>query len=305
MKLGSGGQGPCGSFLKVVPIGALLAGVAICMLADAARAVPVVTAASGAGAPAIQAAVDGFRAALGTLNPNVAGSLGSGRREINWDGVPDTLAAPNAFPSTFFNIESPRGAFFTTPGTGFKVSANAASGTPVEFGNIDPAYPSLFTSFSAPRLFSAVGSNVLDVFFLAAGTASTATVSGFGAVFTDVDLPGVSSLEFFDAEDRSLGVFSVPAAAGDETLSFLGVAFTTERAHRVRITAGNTALAPGVTAGDLVALDDFIYGEPIPLSAAPIPEPSTTALMALGLAVVALAARRRTARLLSRGAQRC
>src|SRR4051794_22844622 len=89
--------------------------------------------ASGPNAAAIQGTVDGFRANLGTLNPNVAGSFGSGRREINWDGVPDAASAPNPFPANFFNVNSPRGVVFSTPGSGFQVSATAASGTPVNF----------------------------------------------------------------------------------------------------------------------------------------------------------------------------
>jgi len=253
-----------------------------------AHAVPVVTSASGSEAASIQSAVDAFRTSLGTLNPNVADTfVNGGRREINWDGVPDSFSSPNPFPPTFFNSDSPRGVLVTTPGTSLEVSASAASGTPVRFGNVNPSYPTLFTTFSGEKLFTALGSNVVDVFFLAAGTASTGTVSGFGAVFTDVDLPNVSSMEFFDFDDKSLGVFSVPAGSGDGSLSFLGVAFSTERAHRVRIVAGDTALSAGST-GDVVALDDFIYGEPIPPNFLPaIPEPSTTVLMALGLAAIA------------------
>ena len=49
--------------------------------------------AAGTSAAAIQSAVDAYRADLGALNPSVAGSFGSGRREINWDGVPDAFAA--------------------------------------------------------------------------------------------------------------------------------------------------------------------------------------------------------------------
>ncbi len=62
---------------------------------------PVVFQASGANSAGIQATVDVFRTALGTLNPNVAGSFGSGRREINWDGVPDAQSAPNNLPANF------------------------------------------------------------------------------------------------------------------------------------------------------------------------------------------------------------
>src|SRR5437868_8958461 len=40
------------------------------------------------------------------------------RSEINWDGVPDALAAPNNLPANFFNVNSPRGVVLATPGTG-------------------------------------------------------------------------------------------------------------------------------------------------------------------------------------------
>ena len=85
-----------------------------------AMAVPITFSASGNNQAAIQTSVDAFRTALGALNPNVAGSFGSGRREINWDGVPDARSAPNALPANFFNVNSPRGAVFSTPGTGFR-----------------------------------------------------------------------------------------------------------------------------------------------------------------------------------------
>ena len=71
--------------------------------------------ASGPDPASVQPTVDAFRAGLGTLNPNVAGSLGIGRREINWDGVPDGLSAPNNLPADFFNVNSPRGVVFSTP----------------------------------------------------------------------------------------------------------------------------------------------------------------------------------------------
>src|SRR3954453_12084265 len=92
----------------------------------------------------IQGQVDAFRAALGDpLNPNVPGSFGSGRREINWDGVPDALSAPNNLPPNFFNVNSPRGAVFAGPGLGFRVSGNLTVGAPPEFSEINPTYLSL------------------------------------------------------------------------------------------------------------------------------------------------------------------
>jgi len=264
---------------------------AAALAAMTAQAVPIVTSASGADTAAIQASVDAFRSSLGTLNPNTAGSVGSGRREINWDGVPDARAAPNALPADFFNVNSPRGVVFSTPGTGFQVSANAGV-APVRFGNIDAAYPSQFATFSPQRLFAALGSTITDVDFFVPGSTTAATSSAFGAVFTDVDLANATTLQFFEANGASLGSFAVAAATGDATLSFLGVRFDEGVTFgRVRITSGNAALTSGPGAGDVVAMDDFIYAEPI---AAPVPEPGMLGLFAAGLA--ALAGRHRLAR---------
>ncbi len=260
----------------------ILAGFGVTLWSLYAGAAPITFSAAGADPVSIQGTVDAYRAALGALNGNVAGSFGSGRREINWDGVPDAFSAPNNLPANFFNVNSPRGVVFGTPGTGFQVSANAGV-APVEFGNIDPSYPSLFETFSAQRLFTSLGSNIVDVSFFIPGSMTPAFTTGFGAVFTDVDFASTSSLQFFGAANNSLGTFFVPAVAGpNPTLSFLGVQFTEGAVvSRVRITSGNQILAAGNTTEDLVALDDFIYGEP--RIAQQIPEPATLLLLALSL----------------------
>jgi len=244
--------------MKAPYVSAILIFISLASVASA----QVVFSAAGANAAAIQSTVDTFRTALGALNPNVAGSVGSGRREINWDGVPDAFSAPNNLPANFFNVNSPRGVVFSTPGTGFQVSATAASGTPVQFGNIDPSYPNFFEPFSPQRLFTALGSTITDVSFFVPGTTSPALTTGFGAVFSDVDLANTSSLQFFDASNSSLGTFFVPGIAGSDTLSFLGVSFPSANISRVRITSGNQVLAAGNIALDLVVMDDFVYGEP-------------------------------------------
>jgi hypothetical protein len=233
----------------------------------------IVFSAFGANAAAIQTTVEDFRADLGSLNPNVAGSFGTGRREINWDGVPDMFSAPNLLPNDFFNVNSPRGAVFSTPGTGVEVSANAVNptNTLVRFGNIDPNYPSLFQVFSPQRLFTPINSNIVDVNFFVPGSSVPALTNGFGAVFTHVVLPDMTSLMFFGPNNESLGTFFVPSVLGDQTFSFLGVDFGSLEVSRVRITSGNVALAPGQLGPGVTVMDDFIYGEPTAVPAPGLP----------------------------------
>ncbi len=237
------------------------------------QASPIVFSGAGANAAAIQGVVDNFRAALGTLNPNQPGSFGSGRREINWDGVPTQFAAPNFFPDDFFNVNSPRGVVYDTPGTGFQVSG-ALGVAPIEFDNLDPTFSSQFAPFSGQRLFTAIGSNITDVNFFVPGSNNPASTTAFGVVFTDVDIANNTSLEFFDILGNSLGVFYAPSFAGNETFSFIGVQFDNALIGRVRITSGGN--------GDNVVMDDFIYAEPTA-----VPEPATLLLTSLGLGYVA------------------
>jgi hypothetical protein len=117
--------------------------------------------------------------------------------------------------------------------------------------------------------------------------ADPARVSGFGAVFTDVDRPDgcgpagnrrpSTLIEYFgtaadddgddhDDDDGELlfrGV--VPASPGDGSLSFFGIVFDDPRIAQVRITTGSAAL--GGDDGrrrDIVVMDDFLCGEPQP-----------------------------------------
>jgi hypothetical protein len=116
---------------------------------------------AGSNPTSIQGTVDAFRAALGgNLNPNFVGSFADGRKEINWDGVPDRFSAPNNLPPDFFNVNSPRGAVFSTPGSGVQVSANLGV-APIKFDNINPTYSEQFSTFSPQRLFTAFALGLL------------------------------------------------------------------------------------------------------------------------------------------------
>jgi hypothetical protein len=256
-----------------------LASAAILIIANGVGAAPVVRQGSGANAAALQSIVDTFRADLGGANNGVGGTFQTGRREINWDGVPDASAAPNNMEPDFFNVNSPRGVVFHTvledAGSAlndFMVSATTASGTPERFGDINPSYSSTFITNSAQRLFMPRGAHALLVKFYRPGTTVEATVSGFGAVFSDVD--GTTGgnrtlISYYAADGRQLVAASAPALSGG--LSFIGASFNAgERISHVIIKSGTHALSAsntdGVSGVDVVAMDDFIYGEPQPLS---------------------------------------
>ena len=243
----------------VIALGALMLPSSTIALAE-----PVVFEASGASPADLQSSVDDFRFFLGPLNPNVANSFPNGRREINWDAVPDAFASPHPMPANFFNANSPRGAVFFTPGTGFEISADSdnPTNTPVRFGNLNPVFPQIFSTFSPQRLFTALGSNITEMLFFVPGSPTGATVEGFGSVFTDVSRADSTKIEYFDVHGALLFSRNVlPGTTNRGSLSFLGVGFDAgERVYMVRITSGNrVAKTP---ARDVVVMDDFIYGEP-------------------------------------------
>lgn len=242
--------------------------VALILVVTTAGSAQTVRQATGVTPSDIQNAVDAFRNDLGGANNGIGGTFTNGRREINWDGVPDAAAAPGFLPANFFNVTSPRGLVLATPGTGFQVSAKTGNetSTAVEFGNLNEAYPGLFRTFSPERLFTPIGSNITDVFFFVPGTATPALVSGFGLVFTDVERNDSAKLEFYDAQGQLLFSSFAPVVSGaHESLSFIGASFSTPQIAFVRITSGNRALddlAVNDVNNDLVAMDDFIFGEP-------------------------------------------
>ena len=197
-------------------------------------------------------------------NPNVAGVQDlDGRREINWDGVPAQFTNNAALPGNFFNTTSPRGVVFTTPGSGFRITNQG-------YFEVNPAFAGEFNTFSPFKLFVASGSTVIDVQFFVAGTNTPAVTTGFGSVFADVGRAHSTTIEFFDAAGNSLLKIAAPRRSDDKGLSFAGAKFASAIVARVRIVAGDTPIDGGFAdnvkgAGqkhDLVATDDFIYGEP-------------------------------------------
>ena len=251
----------------------LLGGFALLLFSITGFAQSTPYSAAGANAAAIQATVDQFRNDVGALNPNNGQSFTTGRREINWDGVPDGFSAPNNMPPDFFNVNSPRGAVFSSIGSNIlQVSATTASGTPVRFGNIDASYTATFQTFSAQRLFTGVAPatasaanlhRVIEVNFFIPGTKIPATVNAFGAVFSDVDT-ATTIISAFRVDGSRIETRSVQTF--NNGLSFLGVTYGSERVARIVISNGTSNVlagnADGGAANDVVVMDDFIYGEP-------------------------------------------
>jgi hypothetical protein len=226
----------------------------------------------------IQATVDDFRAALGDPNNgNAPGPLASGRREINWDGGGAVTSSPS-LGTTFDVFLNTRGARSTTqaPGTGFNQALPADLSS--NFGFFSPNR--IFSPVSGPNLTDVF--NITDVSFFIPGANPPpagavpnmpATVSGFGAVFTGVDMPNSTSIQFFGASNNLLSaLFVEPGTVPNGSLSFLGVVGDAgEQIARVRITSGNSV--------DPAAMDDFLYAEP-----RGVPE-SGSGVTLLGLAV--------------------
>ena len=116
--------------------------------------IPSATAISATGS--ITAKVDEYRALLGEpKNGGAAGPQATGRREINWDGVPAQFDnGDNLFPPDFFNTTVKLGAVFATDRHRIPQRQHAVRGrerrrTRTQFG-----------TFSPNKIFAAVGSNV-------------------------------------------------------------------------------------------------------------------------------------------------
>ena len=207
--------------------------------------------------------MDEFRTILGSPVNTSTGQT-TGRREINWDAVPD-MYANQKLPSDFFNpvaagspVALQRG-FLYSPDVDARISSTL-------FIDRDSSYAGEFEAFSGAKTFSAVNSNLWNVDFEVAGQRQAAFVHGFGAIFSDVDDEMSTSIEFFSG-NRSLGKYQVPARTNGSH-SFLGVYFPYEKVTRVSIVQGNGSVANGIKdlsdggQKDLVIMDDFLYDEP-------------------------------------------
>jgi hypothetical protein len=212
----------------------------------------------------IDGAINDFRNRLGSLNTTLGAT--SGRREVNWDGVPDSMVG-HPLPNDFFNpteLNAPvalqRGLIYSPSFGEFQVSKS-------NFNNIDPSATGEFAAYSGNKTFANVTTNLWPINFQVAGERTEAFTKGVGIVFSDVDLANSTSLEFFEGE-KSLGKFFVPPHDVSSSFSFLGVYYPGDEHITKVIVRHDGILADGqkdISTGgqhDLVIFDDFIYGEP-------------------------------------------
>jgi hypothetical protein len=277
------------SLAKHISIASLTALTVGCIFPTVAKAANF-TVFSGAGANATTA-FDDMKSAIGGVNNGVTpGSQGSGFRTINWDGVkldgtdinPNTqVIDPNKTVAISVDRFLGNGALFADP---YAVSGDG-------FSSVNPDTAGEFPSFSPNNTFAmfdfdpnSFQDRFIEQSFTIPGSTSKAGTRGFGAIFSDVELAGSSSIEYFNGS-TSLGKFDVtPSASGEP--QFLGVLFDDPIVTGVTLTLGNNALfnfdgnqinsfgAEDLANGiDLAVTDDFVFAEPEAINNGKVPEP--------------------------------
>jgi hypothetical protein len=235
---------------------------------------------NGTNNAAVQAAVNAFETAIGGVKNTAAAPQNGGFRVITWDGVKtdgtDNAAGPNS-------------TTVITPGHTVGISLNRFQGSGVFFGaeyavsndgftDVNPDVNGLFPAFSPPSTFAMFNDNGIDFTFVNASSPSTAPVSaasrGFGAVFLNVQQPG-TTIQFFHG-NTLIDTLDVPTSptAGDAV--FAGELFNDPIVTNVLLTLGDgvifkfdgttiTSGGPNSADNNLVAVDDWIFPEPVPI----------------------------------------
>ena len=213
----------------------------------------------------ITSKVNEFRQVLGAQLNTTTGAIG-GRREINWDGVPaDLLNKPLA--GNFFNTPGAaipssrqRGLTYSSAAGSFQVSNDG-------FQSTNASTASEFSAFSGSQTFANINSNLWKVDFQVPGEEISATVKGFGIVFSDVDVPNSTFVEFFNGS-KSVGKFFAPVHDATSNLSFVGAYFPDEKITHVIVGHDGTLAEGGADISnggkkDFVVFDDFLFNEPV------------------------------------------
>lgn len=125
--------------------------------------------------------------------------------------MPDQFAAPNFSYRTIPtppNAPRARGAFLSTPGTGSRLAQTKLIPLRRRYGSVTSVLLQRdLQDLQHKRLFSPIGSHIIDLTFFVPGTKQQAVVRRFGAVYTDVDKIE-SSFTYFDKNGKLLKVSS-------------------------------------------------------------------------------------------------
>ena len=173
-------------------------------------------------------------------------------------------------PGDFFRNTVTRGLELFTPRHEFRVS-NPPDNSDDQFDSINHNVADDFQTFSPPRLFTPLFHNFATARFSVPGPhGAPAEVSGFGAIFTDVDRAHTTSITYTDRNGCLIGKVNIPPRS--RGLSFGALKVLRRDGHRVRAAIYEVKLQFGNEAivnqhgdeghGDIVVADDFFYGEP-------------------------------------------
>ena len=203
-----------------------------------------------------------------------ANVVGSGSRDINWDGAAVTVLIPAntsaAFPPELFFSGGGLRQIFFGGGSGEIPIVSEDSFATIDTGTGFVANPSTLSAandldpFTGTVNITSAASNTLTVNFTLQGATTTAgLVHGFGVIFQDVEIGAKSGLRFFDAAGQEIHqIFAQPLATGAD--QFVGAIFANPVVAHVIIDMGdndqfgtdNENIAGGV---DFVAVDDLRF----------------------------------------------
>ncbi len=226
-------------------------------------------------------ALANFEAAIGGAKNTAPAPQNGGFRVITWDGVKtdgtDSVAGANS-------------TVVITPGHTVGIPLNRFQGSGVFFGaiyavsndgftDVNPNVSGLFPAFSTPSTFAMFNDNGIDFTFVPASSPFTGPVSaasrGFGAIFLNVQQPG-TTIQYFHGSTL-IDTLNVPTNPTAGAAVFAGELFSNPIVTNVLLTLGNGAIfkfdGTTVTSGgantasnNLVAVDDWAFAEPVPIT---------------------------------------
>ncbi len=233
-------------------------------------------------------ALGNFEKAIGGSKNTAPSPQNGGFRVITWDGVKldgtDNAAGPNSTvvidPGKTVGISLNRfqgqGVFFEAI---YAVSKDEGSGSFVDVNpSVGAPNPILFPAFSTPNTFAMFNSNDIDFSFVPASspftTPASAASQGFGAIFLNVQQPG-TTIQYFHG-NTLIDTLAVPTNSTPGAAVFAGELFASPIVTNVKLNLGEgvifnfdgTTFSAGGTnsaSNNLVAVDDWVYAEPVPI----------------------------------------